>query len=88
MFVPHPILYLYRRFMELDYPSEKRHDLSSQLNKIDKKFGSVVMSSPQILLPAKLLPEKIKRKGLQFVEKDQAEKLINFLDTEAVSLCD
>jgi hypothetical protein len=39
--------------MDLDYPSEKKNDLSRQLNQVDRRYGSIVLSNPKVIGPSK-----------------------------------
>jgi hypothetical protein len=53
--------------MDLDYPSEKKNDLSRQLNHVGPRYGSVILSNPKIILSSKPICKKIKKKILNII---------------------
>ncbi len=66
--------------MDLNYPSERIKNLSGQLNNIDRRFGSVIISNPRIQLPSKIIPGKLKKKCLDLISKDKADVLITVMN--------
>lgn len=61
--------------MDLDYPSEKKNDLSQQLNRIDRRFGSIILSNPKIVSAGKPLSKRLKKRVLDLIYKDDFTKL-------------
>jgi hypothetical protein len=56
--------------MDLNYPSSKIKNLSNQLNNIDRRFGSIILSNPRIDLPLKIIQSKFKKKCIYFIKHD------------------
>lgn len=65
--------------MDLDYPSEKKNELSRQLNQVDRRYGSIILSNPKIAPPSKPIPPKIKKRILYLIDRDDHIKLIQLL---------
>lgn len=66
--------------MDLNYPSEKMKNFTNQLNKIDPRYGSIIMSNPRISVPSKTVPPKLKKKCLDFISKDDSTSLIGLMN--------
>lgn len=74
--------------MDLDYPSEKRNELSRQLNQVDRRYGSIILSNPKIIMPSKPIPEKLKKKVLDLIYNCDNLKLVQMLQQNTISLSD
>ena len=74
--------------MDLDYPSEKKHDLSKEVQRLDRRFGSIILSNPKIEPPPKNIPNWIKRKIFYFIKKDSSAHLLFFMEKEAINIRD
>lgn len=74
--------------MDLDYPSEKKHDLSREVERLDRRFGSIIVSNPKIEAPKKNIPAWIKKKIFHYVKKDNHTYLLHFMEREAINIRD
>lgn len=66
--------------MDLDYPSEKKHDLSQEVKKLDRRFGSIVLSNPRIEFPKKHIPSWIIKKLTHYIENDCHSHLLFLME--------
>jgi hypothetical protein len=74
--------------MDLNYPSSKIKNLSNQLNNIDRRFGSIILSNPKIDLPLKIINNKLKKKCIYYIRHEEPGNLIHFIKQKHILLTD
>jgi argonaute-like protein implicated in RNA metabolism and viral defense len=56
--------------MDLNYPSSKIKNFSNELNNIDRRFGSIILSNPRIYVQEKVIKGKFKKKCIHLIIND------------------
>lgn len=58
------------------------------MKNLDRRYGSIILSNPKIEASKKIIPRWIKKKILNYVNKDQFSHLLFFMEREAINVRD